>query len=232
MRFLILLFIPVLLGLSACGGIEKLDTPEIDLSTLYSQICQSDKGPCKTSMCVLNEDGNAYKCAESLSGMNRNCSSTKNFDEVIDSYQICGIQDPDSYKIYAYSQKHTEIFSEYTPAELSEKIETESKVVESGGNSDFMSTLLTAAGGAIIGGMIANKLFGTPQARPNFGAKSGYSRTADKSTLNRLKSDAKSNQSSLNKSINSSKKTMKSNASKKKSNAAKRSSSSRKSSGK
>lgn len=161
--------------------------PTIDYSNLYAQICETKNGPCTNVNCSLRID--TYQCAESISNIGNNCHGTMKFDEVMDKYQICGdnIFQYDGYQIYMYAQS-LDALMHGTPAEVEKKLEEELQTVNSGGSSSWMSTLLASAGGAILGGFIADKLFGNSYAvPPKASANSAYCSPLTSDSLEKTK---------------------------------------------
>ncbi|MDQ7009697.1 MAG: hypothetical protein Q9M94_05390 [Candidatus Gracilibacteria bacterium] len=169
-----ILLIVSLLTLASCGGSTEA-TPVVedtnpDVKTLYVQSCENKDADCKQLLC--NKDNqNVFVCSEGITP-SENCGGEKSFDKIVNKYKICS-DNADLLKnyIFNYSEKPNKLFEEMTPNEIEAKITEELTKVEEGGESEWLGTFLASAGGALLGGIIANKLFGGGSAqvpqRPN-----------------------------------------------------------------
>ncbi|MFN7160721.1 MAG: hypothetical protein ACK4NC_03880 [Candidatus Gracilibacteria bacterium] len=198
----IFLSLTALFLLTSCGSsTSTAETP--DLTNLYAQMCESGKGPCSVMQCT--DTAGTYKCAESVAKLNTDCSATKNHDEIMSAYQVCGTASGSTLAVYNYSQKLVPEFQTMTPDELKAKVDEEVQKVEQGGTSPFLQTFLTSVGGAIVGGMIANAIFGRSYAMPPARTASEYSRPIDKNSLSQVKTDAAQKSSGLSQAVTQSK---------------------------
>lgn len=202
-----LFLIPLLLFTSCSGNTSDNSVSAdglVDLTNIYAQVCESKTGPCKNMACNLQDL--TYFCSESIANINKNCSVEKNLDDVITSYKICGEENPDNLKIFNYGQNIESISLADTPEELEQKIKEETEVVENGGTSEFLTTMLAAAGGTIIGGMISNALFNRNNAFPPKMPNSAYEQPLDRDSLQKTQEETSKNNEKIKKSTEATKK--------------------------
>jgi hypothetical protein len=186
-----------------------------DLTNLYAQVCENVNGPCISMMCQLEAD--TYICAESISDRTKACSQEKTLDDIINKYKICGDEKIETLSIYSYGETLESVTLAETPAELQQKIEQETEKVESGGTSDFLSTMLAVAGGSIIGGMISNALFGQNNAMPPARASTVNEQPFKKEDLDKSKEATKENNEKVKQANSQTKTKAKASSNKKKS---------------
>jgi len=183
----------------------------IDLTNLFAQVCESENGPCKNISCTLIED--TYSCYENVSKRAEGCSSIKTKDDVISKYKICGLGfsdsgeklDSEKYSIFNYGQSLELLEMGKNPAELQKKIEEETQIVEEGGTSDFLSTMMAVAAGSIIGGMISNALFNQNNAAPARSIATHKEEPFDKKKLDNAKKTTAENSSKIKDSVSKTK---------------------------
>ena len=187
--------VPFALGVFLLAGCQTPNTstnlpePEIDMSNFYAQVCETKDGPCVNMACSLQDA--TYKCAEKVSDISGACSETKQFDDILDSYQICG-ENFENVSIFNYAQ-NLETLNYGTPAELEAKIAEEVQTVEDGGSSSFLGPFMASMGGALVGGMIANALFGQNNALPPKQPASAYEQPYDKKMMDNDKAGVSQN---------------------------------------
>ena len=180
-----------LLFLASCWGTSE-NTPVVedinpDVKSLYVQTCENKDTKCKQLLCTKN-DQTVFICSDDITP-SENCGEEKSFDEIVTKYKICS-ENKDLLKnsIYNYSEKPNKFFEEMTPNEIAKKIETETKKVEEGWESEWLGTFLASAGWALIWWLIADKLFGGGSAqvppRPN---NIENSRTVTKESLSQTR---------------------------------------------
>lgn len=202
-KIIIFLGITLLVGLSGCTSSTAPETTQDaapDLTTLYAQVCEVKEGPCTNMMCSLQSSG-IYQCAEGVAQVGQNCAPAKSLDDVISQYQICGKENATALSIFNYGQSLETINSGMTPAELETKIKEETAIVENGGTSSFLSTMLATAGGMVLGGMISNALFNRPNAMPPARPASAYEQPLNKDQLNKAKTDTAANSSKVQNAV-------------------------------
>lgn len=184
----------------------------IDLTNLFAQVCETKDGPCKNISCTLIED--IYTCYENVSKREEGCSSVKTKDDVIAKYKICGLGfsdsgkklDAEKYSIFNYGQSLELLeMGGDTPAEFEQKIKEETQIVEEGGMSDFLSTMMAVAAGSIIGGMISNALFNRNNAAPPRSAATHKEEPFDKKKLDDTKKSTSENSSKIKDSVSKTK---------------------------
>lgn len=190
MKKILILAIGLLLTACVSNPDPIVEEPPIDLTNLYAQVCEKKEGPCTKMMCALKNK--TYHCAENIGAMTENCGVTHPLDEIITQYKICGTENAEPLRIFNYAQ-NLEALSHGTPAELEKKIETEVAKVESGGSSNFLGTVMASAGGAVIGGLISNALFGRSNAMPPRAPASGYEQPLNKNSFAATKDSVATN---------------------------------------
>lgn len=215
MKFFLSFFLITLTVFSGCSTPEipaddEIDTSLPDLTNLYAQVCESSSGPCIPMACQLEAD--TYTCAESISDRTKECSSVKTLDDVFSKYVICGKEKSivEALQVFSYGATLESVTLADSPDALEQKIEEEKAVVEEGGSSDFLSTLMAAAAGSIIGGLIANAMFGQNNAMPPARPDTVNERPMNKEDLKKAEADTKAN----NKKLENSKKQTKTQAQK------------------
>jgi hypothetical protein len=189
------IFSSVLLFSGCSTGVDGdvVDSSLPDLTNLYAQVCESKSGPCLSMSCQL--EGISYICAESISDREKKCSSEKSLDDIFKKYKICGNDQSfvEGLDIYSYGPTLESVTLSETPEKLEQKIKEEKEVVENGGTSDFLSTMMAVAGGSIIGGMISNAMFGQKNAMPPARPEMSNERPMNKESLKKAESETKAN---------------------------------------
>lgn len=186
-----------LLLLASCGGTStSQETVEIptdvnpDVTALFVQACENKDSQCKQLLCS-KEDGK-FNCSENPLAENTNCSAEKSYDEIVTSYKMCW-EDTSlhTYQIFNYSEKKNEFFTSMTPTELEAKITEEMAIIEEGGDSEWMWTFLASAGWALLGWIIANKMFGWASAQVPQRTNTENNRTVNKASFTETKDQSK-----------------------------------------
>ena len=164
--------------------------PSPDVKTLYVQTCKNKDSSCKQLLCSKNSDL-IFVCSDSITA-SKNCSEQKSFDNIVEKYKICSEnKELLTNSIFNYSEKSNEFFEKMTPSELEKKIEEETAKLENWWESEWMWSFLAAAWWALLGWIIANKLFWWNSAqvpqRPN---NIENNRTFNKNSLAETKKEA------------------------------------------
>ena len=218
-----ILFVLNILFLSGCSTPNipsddiEIDKSLPDLTNLYAQVCETSNGPCIPMQCELIDS--VYICAESISDRTKECSEIKYFDDIFTQYKICGKEKEtvENLKIFSYGSTLESVTLAENPDTLQKKIEEETQVIENGGSSPFMNSLMGAVAGSVIGGLIANAMFGQSNAMPPARPDIVNERPINKEDLDKAKSETKKNNEKLKKANSQTKAISKNKAKKKRS---------------
>lgn len=198
-----------------------------DVKNLWVQACPSKDESCKQIMC--NKEKWVFICSDMLDAPDT-CSEEKSFDDILNKYKVCSSStELLKYAIFNYSESKNEFFETMTPAEIENKINEELAKIESGWNSEWLGTFLASAWWALIGWLIADKLFGSSNAQmPASKPWTENSRNINKNSLEETKKDVKSETEARNQKREAEKQKAKSSVKKRSSSSNSKSTSKRK----
>ncbi len=175
------------------------DTSLPDLTNLYAQVCETSSGPCTPMQCELTNT--TYICAESIADRSKYCSTPKYFDDIFSQYSICGDnkETVEKQKVFSYGSTLASVTLADSPDELQEKIQHGTEQIENGEDSPFMDVMLGTIAGSVIGGLVSHMLFGQNNAIPPARPSMVNERPINKSDLEKIQTDTKKNNETLQK---------------------------------